>query len=306
MNNPNIPIQIINVPLDLGASRRGTDAGPSAFRIAGLHAAIDQLGHTVLDDIDISAPLMESQSPSDTRLRYKSEILAVCRQLASVTKTTMDAGSLPLVIGGDHSISMGSVSGSAAHFSSQNQAVGVIWFDAHGDMNLPETSPSGNVHGMPLAHLLGFGDSELSNILSSSPAVLPEHVVLVGIRDIDQGEREFIKSSGVTAYTMRDIDQMGMAEVSEKAREIATSGTAGFHLSFDLDGCDPDVFPGTGTLVPGGISYREAHLFLEDCAHDGRMRSMDVVELNPFLDQANVSAVRAVRLIQSALGQKIL
>lgn len=300
------PIQIINVPLDLGASRRGTDAGPSAFRIAGLHGAIEQLGYQVLDEVDIAAPVMGSQKPVDTRMRFKNEILAVCRQLAECTRDALDAGSFPLVIGGDHSISMGSVSGVSCHFGRQQQKPGVIWFDAHGDMNLPETSPSGNIHGMPLAHLLGHGDEELSSILGASPAVNPENVVLVGIRDIDRGEREFLNASGVTTFTMRDIDLLGMAEVSKQAREVASSGTAGYHLSFDLDGCDPGVFPGTGTLVPGGISYREAHLFLEDCAADGRMVSMDVVELNPFLDEANVSAERAVRLIKSVLGNSIL
>lgn len=300
------PIQIINVPLDLGASRRGTDAGPSAFRIAGLHGAIEQLGYQVLDEVDIAAPVMGSQKPVDTRMRFKNEILSVCRQLAECTRDALDAGSFPLVIGGDHSISMGSVSGVSYHFGRQQQKPGVIWFDAHGDMNLPETSPSGNIHGMPLAHLLGHGDEELSSILGASPAVNPENVVLVGIRDIDRGEREFLNASGVTTFTMRDIDLLGMAEVSKQAREVASNGTAGYHLSFDLDGCDPVVFPGTGTLVPGGISYREAHLFLEDCAADGRMVSMDVVELNPFLDEANVSAERAVRLIKSVLGNSIL
>lgn len=299
------PIQIINVPLDLGASRRGTDAGPSAFRIAGLRGAIEQLGYRVLDDVDIAAPV-GSRKPTDTRMRFKNEILAVCKQLAECTRDALDACSFPLVIGGDHSISMGSVSGVSYHFGRQQQKLGVIWFDAHGDMNLPDTSPSGNIHGMPLAHLLGHGDEELSNILGDSPAVSPENVALVGIRDIDRGEREFLNASGVTTFTMRDIDLLGMAEVSKRARKVASSGTAGYHLSFDLDGCDPEVFPGTGTLVPGGISYREAHLFLEDCAADGKMVSMDVVELNPFLDEANISAERAVRLIKSVLGNSIL
>lgn len=300
------PIQIINVPLDLGASRRGTDAGPSAFRIAGLHSAIEQLGYRVLPDIDVSAPVMETRKPVDNQMRFKSEILGVCQQLAENTRDALQAGSLPLIIGGDHSISMGSVSGASSHYRSQQQKLGLIWFDAHGDMNLPDTSPSGNIHGMPLAHLLGHGDKELSNILGSSPAVHADNVVLVGIRDIDKGEREFINASGVTSFTMRDIDQLGMAEVSKRARQIASTGTAGYHLSFDLDGCDPSVFPGTGTLVPGGINFREAHLFLEDCAADGHMLSMDVVELNPFLDQGNASAERAVRLIRSVLGSCIL
>jgi arginase len=211
-----------------------------------------------------------------------------------------------LVIGGDHSIAMGTVSGISSHLKSKKKKLGLIWFDAHGDMNLPGTSPTGNIHGMPLSHLLGYGDTDLSSILGMNPAVDPANVVLIGIRDIDDVEREFIRESGVTALTMRDIDQMGMIEIARKALEVVNDGTAGFHVSFDLDGCDPEVIPGTGTLVPGGVSFREAHLLLEECAMDGRMTSMEVVELNPFLDLKNISAERAVTLIQSALGRSIL
>jgi arginase len=218
----------------------------------------------------------------------------------------LQRGDFPLVIGGDHSIAMGTVSGLSAHFQKSGQSLGLIWFDAHGDMNLPETSPSGNVHGMPLSHLLGHGDADLSSILDMNPAVKPEHVVLIGLRDIDRVEREFIRQSGVTAFTMRDIDERGMSKVASEALRIVNDGTAGFHVSFDLDGCDPEVIPGSGTLVPGGVSYREAHLLLELCAEDGRLTSMEVVELNPFIDQGNVSAERAVALVQSALGRSIL
>jgi arginase len=300
------PIHIINVPLDLGASRRGTDAGPSAFRVARLGNAIRSLGYSISSETDIPVPAMETRQASDTRARFKDEILEVCTQLANHTRATLEADEWPLVIGGDHSIAMGTVSGVAAHLRASEQKLGLIWFDAHGDMNLPESSPSGNIHGMPLAHLLGYGDKDLSSILGANPAVAPENVVLVGIRDIDDVEREFIRQSGVTALTMRDIDQLGMIEVAKKALEVVNDGTAGFHVSFDLDGCDPDVIPGTGTLVPGGVSFREAHLLLEECAMDGRMRSMEVVELNPFLDLKNISAERAVTLIQSALGRSIL
>ena len=201
---------------------------------------------------------------------------------------------------------MGTVSGAAAYFRQAKQKLGLIWFDAHGDMNLPETSPTGNIHGMPLAHLLGYGDPQLSSVLGANPAVAPENVALIGIRDIDRVEREFINQSGIKAFTMRDIDQFGMSEISLRALDVVNAGTAGFHVSFDLDGCDPEVIPGSGTLVPGGVSFREAHLLLEECASDGRMTSMEVVELNPFLDQANISAERAVTLIQSALGRSIL
>jgi arginase len=249
---------------------------------------------------------METRKTSDTRARFKEEILEVCTQLADITRRSFEAGEWPLVIGGDHSIAMGTVSGISAHLKSENQKLGLIWFDAHGDMNLPGTSPTGNIHGMPLSHLLGYGDAELSSILGVNPAIAPENVVLVGIRDIDDVEREFIRESGVTALTMRDIDQLGMIEIARKALEVVNNGTAGFHVSFDLDGCDPEVIPGTGTLVPGGVSFREAHLLLEECAMDGRMTSMEVVELNPFLDLKNISAERAVTLIQSALGRSIL
>lgn len=300
------PIRIINVPLDLGASRRGTDAGPSAFRVAGLKKAILSLGYSKVRETDVSIPSMETVPPGDSRARYKDQILAACTQLAEHTRDALSAGEWPLVIGGDHSIAMGTVSAVAAHLGRTDGRLGVIWFDAHGDMNLPESSPSGNVHGMPLAHLLGYGDPQLSSILDVHPAVEAEHVVLIGIRDIDRDERDFIHASGVTAFTMREIDQLGMSRVAGEALEIVNNGTAGFHVSFDLDGCDPEVIPGTGTVVPGGVSFREAHLLLEECAADGRMTSLEVVELNPFLDHANISAERAVTLVQSALGRSIL
>lgn len=300
------PIRTINVPLDLGASRRGTDAGPSAFRVAGLGRAIRSLGYSIAGETDIPVPFMETRQVKDTRARFKDEILAVCTQLAGETRDALDAGDWPLIIGGDHSIAMGTVSGLATHLKARGEKLGLIWFDAHGDMNLPCFSPSGNIHGMPLAHLLGYGDADLAGILDVNPAVDRDNVVLIGIRDIDVVEREFIRDSGVTAFTMRDIDQLGMLEVARRSLEIVNRNTAGFHLSFDLDGCDPEVIPGTGTTVPGGVSFREAHLLLEECAANGRMTSMEVVELNPFLDDANVSAERAVTLIQSALGRSIL
>ena len=306
MNQTEKSVHIVNVPLDLGASRRGTDAGPSAFRIAGLRRAISGLGYTISAETDIPVPIMETRQIADSNARFKDEILSVCVQLAEQTRDILDSGEIPLIIGGDHSIAMGTVSGVSAYFRDKSEKAGLIWFDAHGDMNLPESTPSGNIHGMPLAHLLGYGDPQLSSILGADPAVAPENVALIGIRDIDRVEREFINRSGITAFTMRDIDQLGMSEVSRRALEVVNADTAGFHVSFDLDGCDPEVIPGSGTLVPGGVSFREAHLLLEECASNGRMISMDVVELNPFLDQANISAERAVTLIQSAFGRSIL
>lgn len=306
MRNTCKAIRIINVPLDLGASRRGTDGGPSAFRVAGLSGALRSIGATISTETDIPVPAMETRTLLDERARFKNEILDVCQQLAAETLDAMDNGERPLVIGGDHSIAMGTVSGLSAHFRKKEQGVGLIWFDAHGDMNLPETSPSGNIHGMPLAHLLGYGDKDLSSVLESHPAVDTRNVVLMGIRDVDRVERKFIRESGIKVFTMRDIDELGMSEVAKQALEIVNAGTAGFHVSFDLDGCDPDVIPGTGTTVPGGVSYREAHLLLEECASNGRMTSMEVVELNPFLDHGNVSAERAITLIESAFGRNIL
>ena len=306
MSQTQKPVHIVNVPLDLGASRRGTDAGPSAFRIAGLRGAISRLGYTISAETDIPVPIMETRRLADSNARFKDEILSVCVQLAEQIRDILDSGETPLIIGGDHSIAMGTVSGVSAYFRSTSKRAGLIWFDAHGDMNLPESTPSGNIHGMPLAHLLGYGDPQLSSILGADPAVAPENVALIGIRDIDRVEREFINRSGITAFTMRDIDQLGMSEVARRALEVVNADTAGFHVSFDLDGCDPEVIPGSGTLVPGGVSFREAHLLLEECASNGRMTSMDVVELNPFLDQANISAERAVTLIQSAFGRSIL
>ena len=299
-------VRIIGVPMDLGASRRGTDMGPSALRIAGLGAAIRKLGHSVEREEDIPVPAMETRTVEDIRVRFKPQILEVCRQLAERVQACLAAGEFPLVLGGDHSIAMGSVSGTAAHFRASGQRMGLIWFDAHGDMNLPETSPTGNIHGMPLAHILGRGDAELAGIGGFSPKVRPQNVALIGIRDIDMHERRNIRESGIHAFTMRDIDEQGMAAIARQALEVVNDGTAGYQLSFDVDGCDPSVIPGSGTLVPGGVNFREAHLLLEYIADDGRMRAMDVVELNPFLDQQNVSAERALHLVQSALGRSIL
>lgn len=305
-STPKQSVRIVGVPLDLGASRRGTDMGPSALRIAGLGAAIRRLGYRVGREQDIAAPAMETRSPDDKEARFKPQILEVCVNLANKVKSILQANEFPLIIGGDHSIAMGTVAGVAGHFREQNKSIGLIWFDAHGDMNIPGVSPSGNIHGMPLAHLLGKGDEDLKNIMGFSPKVKAENVALIGIRDLDAGERRIVKESGIHAFTMRDIDELGMAEVAVKALQTVTDGTAGFHISFDVDGCDPSVIPGSGTLVPGGVSFREAHLLLEYCADSGRLLSMEVVELNPFMDERNISAERTLQLILSALGKSIL
>ncbi len=303
---PHKTVHIIAVPMDLGASRRGTDMGPSALRIAGLGAAIRGMGYQLAREQDINVPAMETHSSEDSEARFKPQILSVCTTLGERVKKIMDGGEFPLVIGGDHSIAMGTVAGAAAHFRDAGEDMGLIWFDAHGDMNVPGVSPSGNIHGMPLAHLLGRGDPDLAGILGFSPKVNPKNVALIGIRDIDSGERKIIRESGIHVFTMRDIDEIGMAKVARQAMEIVTEGTGGFHVSFDVDGCDPSVIPGSGTLVHGGIRFREAHLLLEYCADSHKMTSMEVVELNPFLDQGNVSAERTLHLITSALGKSII
>jgi arginase len=299
-------VRIIGVPLDLGASRRGTDVGPSALRIAGLGAALRRMGYDVGLEEDIPAPAMETRRSEDKHARYKPQILDVCTRLANRVKEVVDAGDFPLVLGGDHSIAMGTVAGTAAHYHAKDQSIGLIWFDAHGDMNVPESSPSGNIHGMPLAHLLGKGDIDLKNILGFSPKVKPENVALIGIRALDAGERKIIRDSGIHAFTMREIDEHGMAAVARRALDVVNDGTAGFHVSFDVDGCDPTVIPGSGTLVPGGVSFREAHLLMEYVADSGRLLSLELVELNPFLDERNISAKRALELILSAMGKSIL
>ena len=299
-------IRIIGVPLDLGASRRGTDVGPSALRIAGLGNALRRMGYEVALEEDIPAPAMETRRSEDKEARYKPQILDVCTRLAKRVRTVMDDGDFPLVLGGDHSIAMGTVAGTSAHFRDSDESIGLIWFDAHGDMNVPGVSPSGNIHGMPLAHLLGKGDDDLKNILGHSPKVRPGNVALIGVRAIDRHEREIIRESGIHAFTMREIDEHGMAAVARRALEIVNDGTAGFHVSFDVDGCDPTVIPGSGTLVPGGVSFREAHLLMEYVADDGNLLSMEIVELNPFLDERNISAKRTLELILSAMGKSIL
>ena len=292
--------------MDLGASRRGTDMGPSALRIAGLGAHLKSIGHDVDREEDILVPAMETRSAQDSEARFKPQILKVCTELADRTREILDQGNFPLVLGGDHSIAMGTVSGVSAHFRERDESIGLIWFDAHGDMNIPGTSPSGNIHGMPLAHLLGRGDADLANIMGFAPKVKPENVAIIGLRSLDAGERKIIRDSGIKALTMRDIDERGMANVAAEAIEVVTNGTSRFHLSFDVDGCDPSVIPGSGTLVPGGVRFREAHLLMEYCADAGRLCSLEIVELNPFLDHKNVSAERTLELILSALGKSIL
>ena len=303
------PVTIVGVPMDLGASRRGTDLGPSALRAAGIDSMLRQLGYEVGLQTDIAVPSCESRDGfGEPSARFCQEILHVCRSLADSVKQIMDADQTPLVLGGDHAIAMGTISGIADHCAEQSKKFGVVWFDAHGDMNTPQSSPSGNIHGMPLAHLLGVSgcNKDLASVAASSPAISPENVALVGIRDIDRGEAKLIRESGINIWTMADIDAKGMPQVVEEVLDVVNANTDGFHLSFDVDGLDPKVVAGVGTQVPGGVNFREAHLMLEQFAATQKMMSMEVVELNPLLDNCNQGAHNMVHLVASAFGKSIL
>ena len=300
------PVHVIGVPLDLGAGRRGVDMGPSAFRIAGIGDQIVALGRTVVDKGDVPAPIPELQRPADKKKKYVSEIAQVCRRLYGLALTSLDQGALPLVLGGDHSLAAGSVAASADWVRRVSaMPLGLIWVDAHGDMNTPATTPSGNVHGMPLAALLGQEPMELASI-GSNPSVLPENTVLVGVRNLDQREKEQIRASGIHVFTMKDIDRDGIAKVAEQALALAARGTGGIHVSFDMDVCDPAIAPGVGTAVKGGFDYREAHMIMELVADSNQLVALDLVEVNPTLDIRTTTAELATELALSALGKGIL
>ncbi len=298
-------IHIIGVPLDLGGGRRGVDMGPSAVRIAGLRERLQTLGHRVRDRGDIRTPTPETRDPGDEKKRFVHEIQGVCDQLYQDVLDALGDGAVPLVLGGDHSVAAGSVAASAAFTQRSQQPLGLLWIDAHGDMNTPATSPSGNVHGMPLAALLGEDPRELAMVGGFAPKVLAAHTVLIGVRDLDPRERDEVRASGVHVFTMKDIDRQGVARVMEQAIAVASAGTAGLHVSFDLDVCDPTIAPGVGTPVRGGLNYREAHMAMEMIADAHRLLALDLVEVNPVLDLQNVTAVLAAELAASALGQKI-
>ncbi len=299
-------IRVIGVPLDLGQSRRGVDMGPSAVRVAGLEARLEAIGHIVEDAGNVAVALPEQKKEGAAHAKYLKEITATCTNSADLVLKTLEAGKVPLVLGGDHSVAAGTVSGVAKYFRRKNQKIGLIWIDAHTDMNTPETSPSGNVHGMPLAAIMGLGPAELGNIYEFSPKVNPENCVLVGIRDVDNFEKENIRKAGVEVFTMRDIDERGMRVVMEDALAMAGRGTAGYHVSLDMDWIDPEDAPGVGTPVWGGATYREAHLAMEIIADHGRILSFEIVEVNPVIDEHNQTADLAVELALSAFGKKIL
>jgi len=300
------PVHIIGVPLDLGGNRRGVDMGPSAFRIAGLGDQVSQLGRAVVDKGNVAAPILETQDEIDGSKKYIGQIARVCQSLYTTTLQSLEAGAVPLMLGGDHSLAAGSVAASAEWVRRTSaKPLGLIWVDAHGDMNTPETTTSGNVHGMPLAALLGQEPSELADI-GGRPSVLPEHTVLVGIRNLDEDEKNQIRRSGVHVFTMKDVDREGIAVIAERALALAARGTGGLHVSFDLDVCDPLVAPGVGTPVKGGFDYREAHMIMELVADSKRLVALDLVEVNPTLDVRNQTAEFATELALSALGKNIL
>jgi arginase len=300
------PVHLIGVPLDLGAGRRGVDMGPSAFRIAGIRDQIANLGRSTIDKGDLPTPIPETQLPADTSKKYVRDIAKVCQKLYDRALKSLDEGALSLVLGGDHSLAAGSVAASADWVRrTSSKPLGLVWIDAHGDMNTPATTESGDVHGMPLAALLGQEPVELASI-GSTPSVLPQHTVLVGIRNLDEREKEPIRASGIHVFTMKDIDREGIATVAERALALAARGTGGIHVSFDMDVCDPSIAPGVGTPVKGGFDYREAHLIMELVADLDQLVALDLVEVNPTLDIRNATAEFGTELALSALGKKIL
>ncbi len=299
-------MRIIGVPMDLGAGRRGVDMGPSAMRIGGLHQKLSRLGIVVEDAGNIEVKIPEELHYGEEKQMYLEQISIVCRVLAQSVFQTLKNEKFPLVLGGDHSIAVGSVSGTSSFYRASGQKIGLIWIDAHADMNTPETSPSGNVHGMPLSLLLGMGPSELTEVEGFSPKVEVRNTIVIGARSIDRLERQTIQDSGLRVVTMKELDMRGMKSVLEEALERASDGTAGFHCSVDVDVVDPQSAPGVGTPVHGGITYRESHLAMEMIFDSAKLRALDFVEVNPVLDTGNSTGQLGVELISSALGKKIL
>lgn len=292
--------------MDLGQSRRGVDMGPSALRGAGLQSSLKKLGIQVEDIGNLSVKQPEEMPVGEKRAKYLQEIAETCGDIAAATEKSLTEGFLPLLLGGDHSIAVGVAAGVANFFRKDKKQIGYLWLDAHGDMNTPESSPSGNVHGMPLAAIMGYGAPELVDLLGFKPKAEPGNIVIVGARDLDAQERKIVKRAGVHVFTMRDIDERGMREVMSDALKYAMDDTAGVAVSLDMDFVDPADAPGVGTPVRGGVTYREAHLAMEMIADTESMVSLEVVEINPILDEHNRTALLGVELVLSGLGQKIL
>ena len=303
---PHSHIAIIGAPLDLGQGRRGVDMGPSAVRVANLNRRVESLGYEVEDLGNVPVDQAEASPEGHPRAKYLPQIAATCTRLAAVVSDSLARGTVPLVLGGDHSVAVGTVSGVSHFFRERGQPIGLIWLDAHADMNTPATSPSGNVHGMPLACIAGLGPSELTDLYGYRPKVAPRNIVIVGLRDVDAMEKPQVRGSGVHVFTMRDIDERGLRSVMNEAIRLASADTAGFHLSLDMDFVDPQHAPGVGTPVRGGVTYREAHLAMEMICDSRHMVSMEVVEVNPVIDEVNRTADLAVELVMSGLGKRIL
>jgi arginase len=299
-------ISIIGVPMDLGADRRGVDMGPSALRYANLNEKLKELSHDVQDLGDLDVIIPETRHFGDPHAKYLKEIVDACRHLANLVLEIRDEGRTPLVLGGDHSIAVGTVSGVSESFRRHRQKLGLIWFDAHADFNTPDISPSGNVHGMPMAAIMGYGPTELTHILGFAPKIQPQHAVMVGIREVDPAERELVKKSGVRVFTMKEIDRRGIGSVMDEALSIVTNGTDGFAATLDADFLDPIESPGVATPVRGGANYREAHLAMEMLADTKKMVSFEITEINPILDVQNKTAHFGMELILSAFGKQIL
>jgi arginase len=280
--------------------------GPSAIRVANLNKRLSALGYHADDLGNVQVDQPESLPEGPSNAKYLPQIAHACKRLAGMVDGALNKKEMPLVLGGDHSVAVGTVAGVSRHFRRKKQEIGLLWIDAHADMNTPETSPSGNVHGMPLACCVGLGPPELANLYGYSPKVHPRKTALVGLRDVDLMERNHVRETGVRAFTMRDIDERGLRSVMDEAFHIVSEDTAGFHLSVDMDWVDPQFAPGVGTPVRGGATYREAHLAMELICDNGRMLSMEVVEVNPVIDEINRTADLAVEMIMSALGKKIL
>ncbi len=299
-------INVIGFPMDLGADRRGVDMGPSAVRIAGLRERLEKLGYKVIDSGDIFVQIMERQKITNPKLKYVSQIVKTSTILAKKVEKTLEMGRFPLCIGGDHSMALGSLAGISSYCKKHKLKLGLIWIDAHADMNTDQTSPSGNIHGMPLAASLGLGNEKLTQIYGFSPKLKSENCALIGIRSIDKMEKENIKKLNLSVYTMTDVDKLGVNRIITKVLKEFKDKVDHIHVSFDLDGVDPSVSPGVGTPVPGGLSYREAHLIMEAIADCGCMSSLEITEVNPILDDKNKSAQFAVEIIASSMGQRIL
>jgi arginase len=299
-------VSIIGVPMDLGADRRGVDMGPSALRYADLNERLTELGYEVEDQGDLNVIIPETQHFGDPQAKYLKEIADACVHLANMTLAAYEHGRIPLVLGGDHSIAVGTVSGMAEAYRRQNKKLGLMWFDAHADMNTPQTSPSGNVHGMPMASILGYGPPELTHIFGFTPKIPPAQVVMIGIREVDLEERKLVKSSGVRVFTMKEIDKRGIGAVMDEALSIMTKNTDGFATTLDADFLDPYDSPGVATPVRGGANYREAHLAMEMIADTKKLASFEITEINPILDVHNKTAHFGMELILSAFGKQIL